>query len=111
MLLHPSARLLTSAFQVSRIWEINRRSAPVEDTVLPIRREYLLIIRPQRTVEVHRLSLGIFAALMTFQDGATVAEARRETEWAEPNVDFPNLLTTLTASGAFAGVANGKHLT
>lgn len=110
LLLHPSSYLQTSAYQVSRIWEINCRDASVEDTVLPIQREYLLIIRPRRVVEVHRISPGAYAALTAFEEGATVAEARREAEWAEPNVVFFSLLAALTTYGAFTGITNKEHL-
>lgn len=101
--LHPSAYLLTSEYQVSRIWDMNRRKA-VPDTILPAEREYLLIMRPQRTVEVRRVSLGAFAALMAFDEGSTLSDAQREAEWAEPAIDFRTLLMAMVASGAFIDI-------
>ncbi len=102
--LHPSARLLTSPFQVSRIWEMNRNDASFDNIVLLQQREYLLVIRPKREVEVRRLSPGAFTALLAFMGGATLAAARREAEWAEPDFDFPLHFAALVRGGTFCGV-------
>lgn len=105
--LHPSARFLTSPFQVSRIWELNRSDTPFGDVVLPELREYLLVIRPQREVEVRRLRLGAYAALLAFAEGASLAEARREAEWTEPGFDFAAHYAALANGGTFAGIFKG----
>lgn len=102
--LHPSARFLTSPFQVSRIWELNRNDASFDDVVLPELREYLLMIRPGREVEVRRLRPGAYAALLAFAGGASIAEARREAERAEPGFDFAVHYAALANGGTFTDI-------
>jgi hypothetical protein len=99
--LHPSARLMTSPYEVSRIWELNRRDAPVEDVVLPPVREYLLIVRPGREVEVRRVSLGAYSALRAIANGASVAQACREAISTEPRFDFAKHAQALARAGTF----------
>lgn len=99
--LHPSARLMTSPFQISRIWELNRSEAPFENISLPASRETLLIIRPVRQVEVRRVPFGAYAALQAFTHGASIAAARDEAERAEPGFPFDIHLAALAAGGTF----------
>lgn len=105
--LHPSARFMTSPFQVSRIWELNRGEAPFDNVILPELREYLLVIRPGREVEVRRLRFGAYAALLAFADGASVAEARKEAGQAEPDLDFPLHYAALASGGTFTDIFTG----
>lgn len=99
--LHPSARFLTSPFQVSRIWELNRNDASFDDVVLPELREHLLVIRPAREVEVRRLRPGAYATLLAFAHGDSIAKARREAELAEPGFDFAVHYAALVNGGTF----------
>ncbi|MDE2013024.1 MAG: putative DNA-binding domain-containing protein [Alphaproteobacteria bacterium] len=108
--LHPSARLMTSPFQVSRIWELNRGAAAFEEVALPPLREYLLVIRPARKVEVRRVPFGVYAALFAFAQGASCAGARDEAEWAEPGFDFRAHYESLARGGTFvAGTTERIH--
>ena len=100
-MLHPSARLMTSPFQISRIWELNRSDASFEDVALPPMKEYLLLIRPARQVEVRRVSFGAYAALFAFAHGASLAGARDEAEWAEPEGEFSTQYESLVRGGTF----------
>ncbi|MBI3676984.1 MAG: putative DNA-binding domain-containing protein [Proteobacteria bacterium] len=106
-MLHPSARLMTSPFQVSRIWELNRSEATFDNVTLPQQREYLLIVRPEREVEVRRLSLGAYAAVLAFADGGSLAAAYEEATWANPSFDFAAHVETLAKAGTF--VAFTEH--
>lgn len=99
--LHPSARLLTSPFQISRIWELNRNDAAFEDVQLPLQREYLLVIRPARQVEVRRVPLAAYVALLAFADGASISEARTAAISADPHFDFAQECSRLSATGVF----------
>ena len=108
--LHPSARLMTSPFQVSRIWELNRSDTAFEEVTLPLMREYLLVIRPARQVEVRRVSFGAYAALFAFAHGVSCAGAREEAEWAEPGIDFQAHYESLIRGGTFvAGTTERSH--
>ena len=99
--LHPSARLLTSPFQISRIWELNCSDASIDDVILPQLREYLLVIRPEHEVEVRRLSCGMYAALLTIAYGACRAEAHAAAAQADPNGDFETQYESLVRGGTF----------
>lgn len=74
--LHPSSRLMTSDFPVSRIWEINRTDDPIEPgTSLGNGAEYLLIIRPDTRVEVRRLRLSTYMMVHCIVHGAPLSTA------------------------------------
>lgn len=104
--LHPSARLMMSLHQASRIWEINRADADFENVLVPQRREYLLVIRPEREVEVRRIRAGDYAALLSLYMGAPLAVAQREAGFAEPDFDFVTRIRALIAAGVFVGTQN-----
>lgn len=97
--LHPSVRLMSSPHQVSRIWELNRGDTDFENLTLPLQQEYLLIVRPSRVVEVHRVRLGEYAMLLALDDGAPLGEVRFEAERAEPRFDFEVRYAALQATG------------
>jgi hypothetical protein len=73
--LHPSAGLMTSPYQVSRIWELNLRDEDLKETELSPEFEYLLVIRPRTQVEVRRLSPGAFAMVRAIELGDTLDKA------------------------------------
>ena len=103
--LHPSVRLMSSPHQVSRIWELNRGDTDFEDVTLPLQQEYLLIVRPSREVEVHRVRLGEYAMLLALDDGAQLGEVRFEAERAEPQFEFEDRYAALRAAGVIIGAA------
>lgn len=87
--LHPSARLMTSRFPVSRIWEVNAQPAAVNGK----RRisggpEYLLIVRPRATVEVRRISRGAHAALIALEQGLSITAAMATGSNVDPKIDL-----------------------
>ena len=100
--LHPSARLMQSSFPVSRIWELNRQTDAWQGkTSIPGEAEHLLIIRPQATVEVRRLSPGPFAALNALDRGRDLESALAAGERAEPGIDLTRHLTSLAEGHTF----------
>ncbi len=100
--LHPSARLMQSSFPVSRIWELNRQTETLQGkTSIPGGTEHLLIIRPQATVEVRRVSAGTYAALSTLVRGRGIQAARAAGERAEPGIDLTLHLTSLAEGHTF----------
>lgn len=98
-ILHPSARLMSSSYQVSRIWELNRGDGDFSNVTLPQQREFLLIVRPAREVQVRRVRLGEYALLLALDDGAPLAESRREAEQADPSFDFGAYCSVLVTAG------------
>ena len=108
---HPSARLMASPFQVSRIWELNRRDTDFEAVALPQLPEYLLVIRPRREVEVRRISPGLYAAMLAFAGGLSLGDAREQALWADPDCDFDSQYASLVRGETFvAGPTKRKHV-
>lgn len=100
--LHPSARLMSSRFPVSKIWELNVRDAPIEGKVsIDGDGERLLVVRPHATVEVRRVSEGAFAALEAMQNGADYAEALIAGSRADGGTDVRRHLLSLAAGETF----------
>jgi hypothetical protein len=100
--LHPSARLMSSRFPVSRIWEINVRDDVIEGKVsIPGDTEHLLIVRPRATVEVRRLSEGAFVALTALQQGCVYAEALDAGSRSDRGTDVHRHLLSLAAGESF----------
>jgi hypothetical protein len=99
--LHPSARLMTSPYPASRIWEANRRDAPIENLKIPAGAEHLLIIRPAATVEVRRLRPGAHAALRELSRCNAVRSALRAGRLAACEEDLIGSLASLAAGDTF----------
>jgi len=106
--LHASARLMTSAHPVSRIWEINRHPDPVRRTRIPATGEYLLIVRPQSVIDVRRLSPGAYAMLLALEAGFSLATAIDFAHNAERNFDPLRQLVALVSGGAFAAAGRTR---
>jgi hypothetical protein len=105
--LHPSARLMQSNFPVSRIWELNRQADTLHGkTKIPGEAEHLLIIRPDATVEVRRLSPGTYAALSALIRGRALQDALAAGERAEPEIDLTLHLTSLAEGRTFSPTEN-----
>lgn len=98
--LHPSARLITSPFPVSRIWELNvRPSGAGSRRRIEGGREYLLIIRPRATVEVRRISRSACAALAAIDAGGGIGEALAAGR--DPDADPVRQILSLAAGETF----------
>jgi hypothetical protein len=100
--LHPSARLMTSPFPVSRIWEVNVQSSVIDrKRRIPGGAECLLIIRPRAIVEVRRISHGAHAALAALERGASIAEAMAAGSDIHPGIDLVMHLLSLAEGETF----------
>lgn len=100
--LHPSARLMTSPHPVSRIWEINVRSEPIDGKVrIAGEREHLLIIRPRASVEVRRVSAAAWRALAVLGQGEGYAAAVHAALSESPRCDIDRELASLAAGETF----------
>ncbi|MBA3562587.1 MAG: putative DNA-binding domain-containing protein [Gammaproteobacteria bacterium] len=105
--LHTSARLMTSSFPVSRIWEVNVRPAVIDGRIqIPGGAEYLLIVRPHTTVEVRRISSSTHAALAALERGCSVAEALAAGTDIDPGIDLPMHLLSLADGDTFCSCEN-----
>jgi hypothetical protein len=100
--LHPSARLMHSRFPVSRIWELNSQPEPPQGKArIPGETEHLLVIRPQATVEVRRVSLGAYESLRALANGAGLGEVLAAGRRTDPDIDLVQHLTALAAGETF----------
>ncbi|HZD54331.1 MAG TPA: DNA-binding domain-containing protein [Woeseiaceae bacterium] len=100
--LHPSARLMTSPFPISRIWEMNVQPTPVVGRQrVPEGAEYLLIVRPEAAVEVRRIARGAHAALAAIERGRPVSEAMAAGAAVDPDLDIGRDLLSLAEGGTF----------
>jgi hypothetical protein len=100
--LHPSARLMTSPFPVSRIWEVNVQSSTIDGKQrISGGPEYLLIVRPGVTVEVRRVSRGAYAALAALEKGCSINEALAAGAKADPGTDLGRHLLSLADGETF----------
>lgn len=108
--LHPSSQLMSSQYPVSRIWELNRSDAPIDGKIsIEGQSEYLLIIRPQATVEVRRLSLGAFVALLALSGGSGLPEAVLTGRQAEPEANLHEQLLSLAVGETFVEKEASSH--
>lgn len=100
--LHPSARLMTSPFPVSRIWEVNVQSSIIDGKQrIPGGAEYLLIVRPRATVEVRRVSRGTHAALAALEQGFSINEVLAAGAEVDPGIDLGQHLLSLADGETF----------
>lgn len=107
LILHPSVQLLRSTYPVSRIWEINRLPTEISETLsFPQETEYLLIIRPEATVEVRRIGNGAYALLKSLVSGGSVRDAIQFAYRLTPGSDPGSALASLQASRVFVNTEN-----
>ncbi len=100
--LHPSARLMRSRHPVSRIWELNRNPAPIENnTRVPAEPEQLLIVRPRATVEVRRIHPCAYAALEAIAANRPLADALAAGKRAARDSELRRHLAALAAGETF----------
>jgi hypothetical protein len=105
--LHPSARLMTSPFPVSRIWEVNVQSSTIDGKQrISGGPEYLLIVRPRATVEVRRVSRGAHAALAALEQGFSINEALAAGIGEDPGIDLNMHLLSLAEGETFIHARN-----
>jgi hypothetical protein len=102
--LHPSARLLRSAFPCLRIWQVNQPDFDGEPAVnLDAGAEQLLVIRHGLEVAIRALGAGEYAMLRAFADGKTFGEAADEAVAVEPGFDLGAALRRHVAARTVTG--------
>ncbi|TDV06773.1 DNA-binding domain-containing protein [Paraburkholderia caballeronis] len=101
--LHPSVRIVRSAFPVIAIWLMNvSENAPV---AIDLFRggEHAIVMRPVADVEVRRVTVGAATFIQGLADGATIAEATALALDDDSTFDLTNALANLFATDAIAG--------
>ena len=103
--LHPSLRVVRSAYPVVTIWQIAMREGENEPSRLPADGEDALVVRPELDVEVRRLPPGGAQFVRALAEGATLLEAARSAAAEARAFDLEGNLAGLMRSGAIMGVA------
>lgn len=97
---HPSASILRSSFPAVTIWAMNAGEMelrPIDDWS----GEDALIVRPEMTVQIHRLPGGGATFLEALAAGADLAVAMEAAVAAAPDFDLSANLAGALATGAF----------
>jgi hypothetical protein len=102
--LHPSVRLLASAYPIDAIWRINQPGAAEETVDLGSGGVTLLIRRDGEQVEFSHLSPSWDAFLRALAAGETLAAAFERANAAEAAFDLSVALARLLALGLFGAV-------
>jgi len=102
--LHPSARLVESAYPILRIWQVNQPAFEGPAGVdLDEGSDSLLVARGERGVDIERLAPGEAALLRGLAAGEPLAGAARVATAAEPSFDLAAALRTYVANHVLTG--------
>ncbi|MGX1097384.1 HvfC/BufC N-terminal domain-containing protein [Amorphus sp. MBR-141] len=109
LVVHPSVRLVRSAFPVASIWMAHQQDGAVEgpDDWRP---EDVMVIRPDAEVLMHRLPHGGFAFLGRLRNGGSVIEAAAAGYREAPDFDVGGTLLALFTLGAVVGVLDAPFV-
>jgi hypothetical protein len=102
--LHPSLKVVRSAYPVVTIWQAAMRDGEHEQARLPAVGEDALVIRPGLAVEVRRLPPGGAVFVQALADGATLLEAAEGALEDTATFDLEANLTGLMRSRAVVAV-------
>jgi hypothetical protein len=101
--LHPSARLVTSGYPIVSIWRAHQPDGgPVPEDAA---REGALVVRPDLTVEIHRLSgagLGMIEGMIAGRSFGEISGSMGPDDLAH----LPVLLRTIMETGVVASFCN-----
>lgn len=103
LVLHPSARLLNSAYPIFEIWRTNREDDGVGPVDLGAGSDELLIVRPRLQVEVRQLTPGVAAFLSVCADGGRLESAAGAGVRTAEDFDLTRTLHDLIVGETFAG--------
>ena len=98
--LHPSARLLVSAYPVLRIWQAHQPGHEDERVDLGEGGDALLVLRAGATVAVQRLSRGVHAFLRALGHNLALADAVDHALAIDAAFDLAGALESHVAAGA-----------
>ena len=102
--LHPSCRLLVSAYPIHRIWQVSQPDAPGDAAVdLAEGGVFLLVLRHGHEVAIETLDHGAFCMFSLFAAGRNFDEALRYAVSVQPDFDVAAFLQRHVISGTFTG--------
>jgi len=99
---HPSLRLISSAFPIKEIWDVNQCDADPDATVnLDEGPQALVVLRPKASVEMVELSPGGFVLAQSLANSAALEDAFAAAQHSAPSFDPASTLAVLISVGAF----------
>mgnify|MGYP003626558973 CR=1 FL=1 len=101
--LHPSHRLVAASHPVDRIWRLHQPGGGDERISLNDS-AWLLVLRPQSTVEILSLTPGVFNFVLTLDMGQPVRVACDAALACEPEFDLAGAMGALLSAGVFTGI-------
>jgi hypothetical protein len=101
--LHPSARLLRSAYPVLGLWQAHQRGEAHERVDVGEGGEALLAVRGAGGVTVHRLAAGVHAFLSELGDDRDLDDAVERALVADPTFDLGEALRAYVGLGTIVG--------
>ena len=106
--MHPSVRLLSSAFPVAAIWQQHQTEAEPGSGALGDAGEAILISRPNKDVNIRVLSASTYRALDALQSGRTLEEAVMTASGADDTFDPQSFFQDLFQFEIIADVRHKK---
>jgi hypothetical protein len=99
--LHPSSRLISSAYPIAKIWEANQPDVDDERVDLNSGGVGILVIRPDMDVEVRTLDLAGFVFVSSLVKGNCLGTAFEEALALDENLNLGGLLGSLLTGKTF----------
>lgn len=102
---HPASSLVSSAFPLTRIWNLAIHGACDTGRVdLSAGAEYLMVARRNLDIEFQHMGAAEFAFMSALQGGATLAECADKAMDVEPDFDVLACLSRQFARGSFTAI-------
>ncbi len=99
--LHPTSRLIESAYPIDAIWSANQEGADEQEVDLGQGKVFLQVIRPDQDVEVRQLTQGAFMFLQACEEGVNLGAAYESAVAMEPELDLTQLLSDFLLGNTF----------
>ncbi|MCB4770094.1 putative DNA-binding domain-containing protein [Ancylobacter sp. Lp-2] len=101
--LHPTVRIVRSAFPIVSIWQANVGGDDAGTVALDAGGEDALVARPETEVEIRRLPAGAAAFMEALRAGAPIVEAMKEGLFASPCFDLAIALRGMIEANVIVG--------
>ncbi|MGY8814312.1 MAG: HvfC/BufC family peptide modification chaperone [Gammaproteobacteria bacterium] len=103
--LHPSVKLIQSAYPIFQIWDVNHSERETEDKIdLGSGEESLCSFRPVNDVIVRQLDTGSFTFLQQLQNGQPLSEAMLLASEENPEFEMDVCLARCLTDGIFQNI-------
>ncbi|MCK1446670.1 DNA-binding domain-containing protein [Bradyrhizobium sp. LA2.1] len=103
LVLHPSVRIVRSAFPIVGIWQANIDGIEAVQIDLDDRGEDALVARPEAEVEIRRLPGGAAAFIEALRAGSPIVDAMKEGLLVNPRFDLASTLRGMIEAGVIVG--------